>query len=139
MTIGALVDPEKNLVGHSLLPPMGPVDRKEFVSQVKKMHLIWIIFFFNDTATTEIYTLSLHDALPICFDLGLLRADLEVEIRHVIFEPGRDWKSARLNSSHTVISYAVFCLNKKKHYKSHRLPTIIETPTPTTNHFAWWC
>src|SRR5947207_12364472 len=70
------------------------------------------MFFFNDTATTEIYTLSLHDALPICETVTALRSP----------PPGRscwsgipagDRKSTRLNSSHTVISYAVFCLKKK--------------------------
>src|SRR5256885_6966637 len=72
-----------------------------------------IFFFFNDTATTEIYTLSLHDALPICLrDLGFEVHDpaggaLRVGI-------ARDRKSTRLNSSHLVISYAVFCLKKKK-------------------------
>src|SRR6476620_12245760 len=71
----------------------------------------FFFFFFNDTATTEIYTLSLHDALPISSRSG----------------PGRCWrsrwcrpaapqdrKSTRLNSSHANISYAVFCLKKKK-------------------------
>src|SRR5436190_8442343 len=79
------------------------------------------VFFFNHPATTEIYTLSLHDALPIYpffvqemttdllevagFDVGALDGDAL----------GRfgDRKSTRLNSSHTVISYAVFCLKKK--------------------------
>src|SRR5256885_7468314 len=68
-------------------------------------------FFFNDTATTEIYTLSLHDALPIwhacacpgCLHPGLLG----------LFLFWGDRKSTRLNSSHLVISYAVFCLKKK--------------------------
>src|SRR5260221_4834941 len=73
-------------------------------------------FFFNDTATTEIYTLSLHDALPILKAL-LLRP------RHALARSctsarglprSADRKSTRLNSSHTVISYAVFCLKKKK-------------------------
>src|SRR5438128_6892950 len=73
-------------------------------------------FFFNDTATTEIYTLSLHDALPIwprrasrtrrCF--AAPRADRGDPRRF------RDRKSTRLNSSHGSISYAVFCLKKKK-------------------------
>src|SRR2546430_17641031 len=90
-------------------------------------------FFFNDTATTEIYTLSLHDALPICVDglpgrqfpRGVERErdghhvhDLAIgdELRaHV--ELKEDRKSTRLNSSHSQISYAVFCLKKKKpHY-----------------------
>src|SRR6266498_2009286 len=67
-------------------------------------------FFFNDTATTEIYTLSLHDALPIpgafakCVD-GACQFDKCAD---------GDRKSTRLNSSHVRISYAVFCLKKKK-------------------------
>src|SRR5260221_5226079 len=83
-------------------------------------------FFFNDTATTEIYTLSLHDALPI-FDEehgdeaqrhGLpdgepAEHDDDAEYRHREIR-ALDRKSTRLNSSHTVISYAVFCLKKKK-------------------------
>src|SRR3712207_7457151 len=94
-------------------------------------------FFFNDTATTEIYTLSLHDALPISNGVTLLgitpHAHLlcrEVKV-DVTFPTGetkpliwiKDWdwdwqdqdrKSTRLNSSHANISYAVFCLKKKK-------------------------
>src|SRR2546422_2013592 len=80
----------------------------------------YLFFFFNDTATTEIYTLSLHDALPIyslATDPGLRRrgaarallADAERRARDV-----GDRKSTRLNSSHGYISYAVFCLKKKK-------------------------
>src|SRR2546430_10967618 len=94
-------------------------------------------FFFNDTATTEIYTLSLHDALPISIHAEIRRA---VHVRHdklpqgafailrapdlrpgekealVARETGEeDRKSTRLNSSHSQISYAVFCLKKKKH------------------------
>src|SRR2546430_7531247 len=71
------------------------------------------LFFFNDTATTEIYTLSLHDALPIylgrnlCFHPVLERVHLRAHLRV-------DRKSTRLNSSHSQISYAVFCLKKKK-------------------------
>src|SRR5438132_5260045 len=83
-------------------------------------------FFFTHTATTEIYTLSLHDALPIS---RRARAPGSVDLGHVPVgarptaqpgrqlledEPGLDRKSTRLNSSHTVISYAVFCLKKKK-------------------------
>src|SRR6266581_7180395 len=68
-------------------------------------------FFFNDTATTEIYTLSLHDALPICCARSRARRTRP--------SPGCCWstadrKSTRLNSSHPSISYAVFCLKKKK-------------------------
>src|SRR5215475_15720659 len=77
-------------------------------------------FFFNDTATTEIYTLSLHDALPI------LRPS------HPSLRWGRwdqsclpqDRKSTRLNSSHVKISYAVFCLKKKKNTLSARFDRI---------------
>src|SRR3712207_8049604 len=94
-----------------------------------------MFFFFNDTATTEIYTLSLHDALPISAkgahhiltqmsDAGLikLRGGLNSTVEG---GNGTDWmlggekssldrKSTRLNSSHANISYAVFCLKKKK-------------------------
>src|SRR2546426_6967873 len=81
----------------------------------------FFFFFFNDTATTEIYTLSLHDALPI--SVGVAGAGVAVdERRHtrrhvqqaVAGVGGEDRKSTRLNSSHLVISYAVFCLKKKK-------------------------
>src|SRR3712207_7783638 len=78
-------------------------------------------FFFNDTATTEIYTLSLHDALPIfSMDSSLRRIPyksfLGVAVRGSRSSTGRrsDRKSTRLNSSHANISYAVFCLKKKK-------------------------
>src|SRR5437899_10108989 len=72
------------------------------------------LFFFNDTATTEIYTLSLHDALPIShtsiqFTINGVQKRVEVEDRWTL-----DRKSTRLNSSHLGISYAVFCLKKKK-------------------------
>src|SRR2546426_9314587 len=103
-------------------------------------------FFFNDTATTEIYTLSLHDALPIWTEGALqttrgalaLSMGLPANVPYDIATPPdttlplgildsvdtlidravRDRKSTRLNSSHLVISYAVFCLKKKK--KTHR-------------------
>src|SRR5256886_6821973 len=86
---------------------------------------IIFFFFFNDTATTEIYTLSLHDALPICVEVDpvrLLDRDLaigrDLERGHGETErraaSSRDRKSTRLNSSHSQISYAVFCLKKKK-------------------------
>src|SRR5947208_13635421 len=72
------------------------------------------LFFFNDTASTEIYTLSLHDALPI-FGAGPL--DRPSRLRVVGLPRGataaEDRKSTRLNSSHQIISYAVFCLKKK--------------------------
>src|SRR2546427_9325674 len=80
--------------------------------------LAGILFFFNDTATTEIYTLSLHDALPISVARRANRrvaASLSepLERRVLRARPGADRKSTRLNSSHSQISYAVFCLKKK--------------------------
>src|SRR2546428_8470912 len=103
------------------------------------------LFFFNDTATTEIYTLSLHDALPISrmrarptFKVVMVRLtesrflratsrntstsrrttfDLvlrDVDVLREVARRNRDRKSTRLNSSHDQISYAVFCLKKKK-------------------------
>src|SRR2546429_3648483 len=76
-------------------------------------------FFFNDTATTEIYTLSLHDALPICRwsaarSGGSSRTSPSTTCRCARVVARRDRKSTRLNSSHGYISYAVFCLKKKK-------------------------
>src|SRR5437763_16597641 len=80
-----------------------------------------LFFFFTDTAPTEIYTLSLHDALPILLNtLFLERWSVMLEhIREVDSKPlpVRDRKSTRLNSSHRCISYAVFCLKKKKKKK----------------------
>src|SRR2546422_6434196 len=83
---------------------------------------VFVFFFFNDTATTEIYTLSLHDALPISalLDARLGTARGAVGARpHGAgcreLDPLADRKSTRLNSSHGYISYAVFCLKKKKH------------------------
>src|SRR4030043_1409000 len=71
-----------------------------------------VFFFFNDTATTEIYTLSLHDALPIWSEHSVSEASGP----HREPRPAQvaDRKSTRLNSSHGYISYAVFCLKKKK-------------------------
>src|SRR5574343_781605 len=72
----------------------------------------FFFFFFNDTATTEIYTLSLHDALPISLisEIG----EFFVTNPFAPIANARDRKSTRLNSSHITISYAVFCLKKKK-------------------------
>src|SRR5436309_7629129 len=83
-----------------------------------------LFFFFNDTATTEIYTLSLHDALPISAarpgrgDDSVL--DPAQEERGGIGRSVEDRKSTRLNSSHVKISYAVFCLKKKKKKKKQK-------------------
>src|SRR5256885_7040435 len=71
-------------------------------------------FFFNDTATTEIYTLSLHDALPISSQRNWPPAKPASGSFRKRASSARDRKSTRLNSSHLVISYAVFCLKKKK-------------------------
>src|SRR2546427_12602340 len=73
-------------------------------------------FFFNDTATTEIYTLSLHDALPISAPGrdGCRRKQGGFRRRAGRARRHQDRKSTRLNSSHSQISYAVFCLKKKK-------------------------
>src|SRR2546427_9290083 len=95
--------------------------------------MYFFFFFFNDTATTEIYTLSLHDALPISHrrrlrepDGGAGPGDVRRPVPHsrasVLHDPvsrrmSRDRKSTRLNSSHSQISYAVFCLKKKKKKK----------------------
>src|SRR3712207_8439964 len=103
-------------------------------------------FFFNDTATTEIYTLSLHDALPISVrslpapagaESGTprpcTRSPTSDRIRPVPTSspPGSaDRKSTRLNSSHANISYAVFCLKKKKK-QTTSLSKINYTMTPT--------
>src|SRR3712207_7338155 len=103
--------------------------------------MCFYLFFFNDTATTEIYTLSLHDALPIFGPLGAPapedgdeersdeqhgRGDPELprqpqvavvgEVVHLGKDTVGDRKSTRLNSSHANISYAVFCLKKKKYH-----------------------
>src|SRR6266581_6322967 len=84
-------------------------------------------FFFNDTATTEIYTLSLHDALPIC------RWRTWFQPMCGTFWPPGDRKSTRLNSSHPSISYAVFCLKKKKKTTiiHHQKPKHVTNTTKT--------
>src|SRR3712207_8911896 len=101
------------------------------------MSVVLSLFFFNDTATTEIYTLSLHDALPILHlrldgfqvlggegaldvevvveAVGDRRADRELRAWEEVGDR-LDRKSTRLNSSHANISYAVFCLKKKNKY-----------------------
>src|SRR2546429_4771315 len=89
--------------------------------------IFFFFFFFNDTATTEIYTLSLHDALPISKSLsdfgphGELARALASAVTRRTDAGGHlqaDRKSTRLNSSHGYISYAVFCLKKKKNKSS---------------------
>src|SRR5437763_13473697 len=79
------------------------------------------LFFLNATPTSEIYTLSLHDALPISVITCLLRRRIQGrgEFAGAPQTPEEDRKSTRLNSSHRCISYAVFCL-KKKNKPSYR-------------------
>src|SRR3712207_8639451 len=100
----------------------------------------YLSFFFNDTATTEIYTLSLHDALPILggpAGVGVrvdaqdaVQAALDAEVARRAERAGDvvaqrdvdgDRKSTRLNSSHANISYAVFCLKKKIKKKKNEI------------------
>src|SRR5690348_18210700 len=90
-------------------------------------YLMYYLFFFNDTATTEIYTLSLHDALPILNREAHGNDQRRDQHRHPTAfaefldhghgenSGGKDRKSTRLNSSHPSISYAVFCLKKKRY------------------------
>src|SRR2546430_7189523 len=107
-----------------------------------------LFFFFNDTATTEIYTLSLHDALPISDQIERL----EHEPDPPVADSGslrRDRKSTRLNSSHSQISYAVFCLKKKKNANASIKPdpvpqahlrgapaSVAPPPRTPANHYA---
>src|SRR5689334_24079549 len=85
--------------------------------------LLVFFFFFNDPATTEIYTLSLHDALPISKPDSIFPMSAAHTILIVDDDPDihRDRKSTRLNSSHSSISYAVFCLKKKKNAQDRLL------------------
>src|SRR5688572_33393315 len=97
--------------------------RMSLLSLLFHLPFLFYFFFFNDTATTEIYTLSLHDALPISGSprlrhhrrrSGAFAHAAPKARRHLL---PRDRKSTRLNSSHSQISYAVFCLKKKKKKK----------------------
>src|SRR5947199_10072026 len=106
----------RSVCGHRL--PMPPI-----ILSVAFV-FFFFFFFFNATATTEIYTLSLHDALPILVALyegvrSRPRRRYQADVAKLLplFYLG-DRKSTRLNSSHLGISYAVFCLKKKKKYKN---------------------
>src|SRR2546422_8297464 len=108
-----------------------------------------LFFFFNDTATTEIYTLSLHDALPIstartgtvcsadCISPTCGMAPTGAFSRRTLCWR-RDRKSTRLNSSHGYISYAVFCLKKKKQ-DSHARDAPHRLPLLPTSHRTLTC
>src|SRR5437870_9554167 len=91
-------------------------------------------FFFNDPPPAEIYTLSLHDALPICRSRLLRRWRRGAARARTCFHNG-DRKSTRLNSSHVAISYAVFCLKKKNystgHYTSQQQKTFVDVQSTT--------
>src|SRR5439155_26487513 len=116
---------------HILLVPIHYLNNIALQYSLNHNYLPVIFFFFNDTATTEIYTLSLHDALPISKRKGpRRRSRLRILLTIFLFCRCRrmsacklDRKSTRLNSSHVAISYAVFCLKKKKaryiSYPSH--------------------
>src|SRR5687768_18193728 len=112
-------------------------------------HVVELWFFYvNDRATTGIYTLSLHDALPICLkiisEIGIdaIRRRSLVQTDHIIARADR--KSTRLNSSHGYISYAVFCLKKTTQTKSstsstpdfrqRSLPRRLSRPDSTCRH-----
>src|SRR5258708_12627662 len=110
--------------------------------------LVCFFFFFNDTATTEIYTLSLHDALPISpkaiaekFHADLVKAMQDAEVKRKFADLGveavystpeqfveLDRKSTRLNSSHQIISYPLFSLKKKTISHPHPTPPISISP-----------
>src|SRR5687768_17942309 len=114
-------------------------------SRISYRRISSLLFFYNDTATTEIYTLSLHDALPISpppserpapkmsaaaaawAHAGIGRLHQRPGLSTVAEFAGGDRKSTRLNSSHGYISYAVFCLKKKK---KQNTSTIISTIKP---------
>src|SRR2546429_5248827 len=110
------------------------------------IQFISCFFFFNDTATTEIYTLSLHDALPISpttLTLTRKRKTCSASPSFGFIFSGdqtRDRKSTRLNSSHGYISYAVFCLKKKNRdnddpaYTLHRHSYRTTSPSHCTVH-----
>src|SRR5258708_28507919 len=114
-----------------------------------RRRVVCFFFFFNDTATTEIYTLSLHDALPIstCW-CGRSRCRAKARPsrsrprsaastrcpRAARFRGRTDRKSTRLNSSHQIISYAVFCLKKKKtKTKESDKANVLEDPYDLTS------
>src|SRR2546428_5353202 len=100
---------------------------------------IRIFFFFNDTATTEIYTLPLHDTLPIYRGKPHKHHGAEhrpdpggpATLHQEQTDQDQDRKSTRLNSSHDQISYAVFCLKKKKKKQSRHTANHTQASEPT--------
>src|SRR5947209_9540335 len=122
-------------MSHCLLLAMSRFSITYFIFLLIISIFYLFFFFFNDTATTEIYTLSLHDALPI-LDSRLsddLRSEKDLlAAAQQSFQPADlDRKSTRLNSSHANISYAVFCLKKKNLHRIYcqqkiELPLILK-------------
>src|ERR1041385_9444445 len=103
------------------------------------VHVLFLLlfFFFNDTATTEIYTLSLHDALPI-YLWPVVCGTLRIQPQASAWR-GTDRKSTRLNSSHGYISYAVFCLKKKYNTQIRTSTSLCVRPKCTTPTLALYC
>src|SRR5436309_11014046 len=101
-------------------------------------YYIHLFFFFNDTATTEIYTLSLHDALPIWSKTWEIPTNFPIVLRVMQFSCYlEDRKSTRLNSSHVKISYAVFCLKKKNNVEdSNNLYVILQHVNELSLHMT---
>src|SRR5436309_6571289 len=101
------------------------------ICYVYHSHHFFLLFFFNDPATTEIYTLSLHDALPISVPtMTLTDVTSPMTTTSAILAERwetKDRKSTRLNSSHVKISYAVFCLKKKKQLLPHLIDVVTLT------------
>src|SRR5438876_8050133 len=120
--------------------PRSSWSRSSFQRLLLPHHISFFFFFFTDPPTTEIYTLSLHDALPIFtliidFPEKLVPAGEESNAStDERMNLDRDRKSTRLNSSHPSISYAVFCLKKKKKHNTtpHTQPTTEKRYTSRT-------
>src|SRR5438132_9528315 len=115
-----------------ILTPIAPLDNL--------VHLLLhtsSFFFFIDPAPPEIYTLSLHDALPISPRDLLGGAAQRLRPPHAELPALGDRKSTRLNSSHTVISYAVFCLKKKKLMECQLKQAQFPDPQKTVDNFTF--
>src|SRR2546430_12257072 len=108
-----------------------------------RIFVYFFFFFFNDTATTEIYTLSLHDALPIFTARTITTRRSCTRYRSGVGRRAgsprwaRDRKSTRLNSSHSQISYAVFCLKKKKQNKFNQKTSKLSNATEYDENYHY--
>src|SRR5215203_6963430 len=94
------------------------------------LSIVSFFFFFNDTATTETYTLSLHDALPIYLRSSCCRSTASHRPVRQRRRSQVDRKSTRLNSSHANMSYAVLCLKKKKNFGRRALRPLQDVHEP---------